>query len=109
MTVHHTVKHNTSTHDRSINRRNFVLFSCSKACQLTPWSVRGAQGGNLRQALAADDDNMYAWENRGYGVACDIVSGVCYIHACKVVHRRALCALYRESHCTRIGVPPHVL
>lgn len=45
------------------------------------------QGGNLRNALAADTTGEFSWANRGYGVACDIMRGLCHIHASNVIHR----------------------
>lgn len=45
------------------------------------------QGGDLRHALAADDDDEFRWDRRGREVAIDIARGLHFLHSADVVHR----------------------
>lgn len=45
------------------------------------------QGGDLRHALAADDDDEFRWDCRGREVAIDIARGLHFLHSAGVVHR----------------------
>jgi hypothetical protein len=45
------------------------------------------QGGDLRHALAADDDDEFRWDCRGCEVAIDIARGLHFLHSAGVVHR----------------------
>jgi hypothetical protein len=48
------------------------------------------QGGDLRHALAADDDDEFRWDCRGREVAIDIARGLHFLHSAGVVHRCSL-------------------
>lgn len=48
----------------------------------------GAQGGDLRHALANDTQDEFAWHRRGRGVAIDVVRALCFMHnVAGVIHR----------------------
>ena len=45
------------------------------------------QGGDLRQALSADNDNQLNWWNGGKQIALDIAKGLAFLHSRNVIHR----------------------
>lgn len=45
------------------------------------------QGGDLRQALSADNDSQLNWWNGGKQIALDIVKGLACLHSRDVIHR----------------------
>lgn len=45
------------------------------------------QGGDVRNALSNDPDGRLAWAHEGKRLALDIVSGLSFLHANKLIHR----------------------
>ena len=45
------------------------------------------EGGDLRAALSGSDAGQLAWDQLGRQVALDVARGLCFLHACNVVHR----------------------
>ena len=57
------------------------------------------QGGDLRSALAEDEDGKYAWERHGKQVAMDVARGLHFLHASGVEHG---CEPCRTSQLLRV-------
>lgn len=48
-----------------------------------------SQGGDLRRALTLEDSERITWWNKGKQVACDVASGLAFLHSNKIIHSEA--------------------
>lgn len=68
--------------------RNIVQFygACVQTSALLMVSEL-MEGGDLRNALNADQDETWVWYGRGKSVCVDMARGLAFLHANKVIHR----------------------
>lgn len=59
---------------------------CTTEQQVEPLAL-ALQGGDLRNALAADGENKVTWWNKGKEIACDVARGLAFLHSNKIIHR----------------------